>query len=133
MENDLGNYSDDMEDYLKDPDDVFDYDDDMFDDSQLYKNNDKKITEIHQKLMGIKTKFEKASLFGLMDLNSEYLNYYNSLKTVMVDDNVCILDVPIVKMDIEQVDAVIKAKQAKRVEPVRTKKSESLFKWRFKY
>jgi len=120
-------------DQLKDPDIRFDDDDFDFDVSFFEKKqHEKVIINTHKKLMEFKTKFEQTGLYSMMDLNVEYRNYYNSLKTVTVDDNVCILDIPIIKMDIEQIDDIIIKKQEMRSsKDLKQSKTKSQFKWKF--
>lgn len=133
MEVDFADLSDEEvdDDQMKGMTDEFEFDDTFF-----KKTDDKAITDVHKKLMEYKTKFEKVGLYALMDLNAEYLNYYNGLKEVKFeDDNTYILDVPIIKMDVEQIDEIIMKKQEQRKpkEPPKKKESKSFFKSRFGY
>jgi hypothetical protein len=125
---------DKVDDLMMDYQDGFEYDDSVFDDSHFSKKrHDGNITEVHKKLMDFKTKFEQTNLFGLMELNAEYRNYYNGLKTMNIEDDKCILDVPTIKMDVEQIDTVIMSKQAERSKPVKQNGLKSRFSWRFKH
>lgn len=123
--------SDQMKDY------DIDFDDMSFDDSFFQKNpHDQVIINTHKKLMEYKKKFEEIGLYGLIELNIEYRNYCNELKSIIVD-NICILDVPIIKMDVEQIDEIIIKKQEMRSSKMiigkRFKKfdEKSFFKWKF--
>jgi len=136
MEVNFEDLSDDLDyDIMKEPDEEFDYDIEIDDSHFNTKNYDKIIMDTHKKLLDYKNKFERSNLFGLMDLNVEYRNYYNSLKAITVEDNACILDVPIIKMDVEQIDDVITKKQAERIRKEEPKKNgfTSQFKWKFNF
>lgn len=135
---------DDLSDDIVDSDQLKDYDiefnDDVsFDDSFFDKqSHDKVITDTHKKLMEYKKKFEEVRLYTLMELNVEYQNYYNGLKTITINDNTCILDVPIIKMDVEQIDEIIIKKQtlrsSKEIKIGKGPKKfeeKSFFKWKF--
>jgi len=138
MEVDFADLSDDDLDdgEMKCVSDEFNYDEIGFDDSQFEKKTqDKEIMQTHKKLQEYICKFEKVILYTLMELNAEYMNYYNSLKAFTFDDNSCLLDVPIIRMDVEQIDKLIMKKQAERTRKEEPKKNSfaSQFKLKFNY
>lgn len=136
-----GGAYDDFDDYSGTYSDDYSgtYSDDIIDVDNLKENNNKVIIEIHQKLDSHKIKLQSADLDSFSELNSEYRNFYNEMKEIKIDSDTNLIDVPVIKMDIEQIEKTIKNKQLlrtsqnKNMEKTKLKSSLTNFKWKFNF